>query len=142
MSVFGLGNFEQPAFHGSIDLDRGRARGLPIGGWVDIALRGRTLSIRDGIASLGGTYGRLGGRIDNIGGPDFRYDLDAGIALGDVGGLIDDLRLPLRYADGSFAARVQIAGGIAGMQILGTVAAPEGSYNGLAFRDGAGRLGL
>jgi len=142
VSVFGLGNFERPAFHGSIDLDRGRALGLPIGGWVDITLQGRTLSIRDGIASLGGTYGRLGGRIDDLGGPDFRYDLDAGVALGDVGGLIDDLHLPLRYAEGSFAARVQIAGGAAGPQIAGTVLAPEGSYNGLAFRDGAGRLAV
>ena len=142
VSVFGLGNFDRPEFHGSIDLDRGRARGFPIGGWVDIALDGRTLSIRNGIASLGETYGRLGGRIDDVGGPNFRYALDAGVDLGDVGELIGDLRLPLRYADGSFAARVQIAGGPAGPTIAGTVQAPEGSYNGLAFRDGAGRMSV
>jgi hypothetical protein len=142
VSVFGLGNLERPAFHGSIDLDGGMAQGFPIGGWVDIALDRRTLSIRDGIASLGGTYGRLGGRIDDIGGANFRYDLDAGVALGDVGGVIRDLRLPLRYAEGSFAARVQIAGGAAAPAIAGTVFAPEGSYNGLAFRDAAGRLAV
>ena len=140
VSVFGLGNFERPEFHGSIDLDRGIARGYPLGGWVDIALDRRTLSIRDGIASLGDTYGRLGGRIDDIGSPDFRYDLDAGVALGDVGDLIDDLRLPLRYADGSFAARVHIFGGSSAPAIAGTVVAPEGSYNGLPFRDAGGRL--
>jgi len=142
VSVFGLGNLDRPAFHGSIDLDRGRAMGLPIGGWVDIALSGRTLSIRDGIAALGDTYGRLGGRVDDIGGANFRYDLDAGVALGDVGGLISDLHLPLRYAEGSFSARVQIAGGASAPSVEGTVVAPEGSYNGLAFSDGAGRLSV
>ncbi len=42
VSVFGLGNLDRPDFHGSIDLDRGRAMGFPVGGWVDIALTGRT----------------------------------------------------------------------------------------------------
>jgi hypothetical protein len=142
VSVFGLGNFDRPAFHGSIDLDRGVALGYRLGGWVDVALDGHTLSIRDGIASLGATYGRLGGRIEGIGSPGFRYDLDAGVALGDVGDIIDDLHLPLRYADGSFAARVHIFGGSAAPAIAGTVVAPEGSYNGLHFRDAAGRLAM
>jgi len=140
VSVFGLGNLSQPSFHGSIDLERGSALGLPIGGWVDIGFTGRTLRIRDGIAELGQTYGRLGGRIDDIGGPDFRYDLDAGVRLGDLGSLISDLHLPLRYADGSFAARVRISGNAAGPTVNGTVRAPEGSYNGLAFRDAGGLI--
>jgi hypothetical protein len=142
ISIFGLGNFDRPAFQGSIDLDSGAARGIPIGGWVDIALDRQTLSIHDGIASLGSTYGRLGGRIDDIGGADFRYKLSAGVGLGDIGGLIGDLRLPLRYTDGSFAARVQISGGAAEPSVAGTVQVPEGSYNGLAFRAGAGRLAV
>jgi hypothetical protein len=142
VSIFGLGNFERPEFHGSIDLDRGTALGYALGGWVDIALDRHTLSIRDGIASLGSTYGRLGGRIDDIGSPDFRYDLDAGVALGDVGDVIRDLHVPLRYADGSFAGRVHIFGGSAAPAIAGTVVAPEGSYNGLSFSDAAGRLAV
>lgn len=142
VSVFGLGNLDRPAFHGSIDLDRGRALGFPIGGWVDIALAGRTLSIRDGIAALGGTYGRLGGRVADIGGANFRYDLAAGVPLGDVGGLVRDLHLPLRYAEGSYSARVQIAGGLSALAVSGTVDAPEGSYDGLAFRAGGGRLSV
>lgn len=142
VSVFGLGNLSQPSFHGSIDLDRGSALGYPIGGWVDIGFTGRTLQIRDGIAALGQTYGRLGGRIDDIGGPDFRYDLNAGVGLADLGSLISDLRLPLRYADGSFAAQVRISGGAVGPNVNGTVSAPEGSFNGLAFRDAGGLLSV
>lgn len=140
VSVFGLGNLQRPSFHGSIDLDGGAARGYPIGGWVDVDFSGRTLNVRDGIAAIGGTYGRLGGQIASIGTPEFRYDLDAGVTLGDVGRLIADLRLPLRYADGSFAAQVHIAGGGSAPTIAGTVTAPEGSYNGLSFRDAGGRL--
>jgi hypothetical protein len=140
VSVFGLGSIARPSFHGSIDLDNGSAHGYPIGGWVDIALRGRTLDVRDGIAAIGSTYGKIGGRIAAIGTPEFRYDLDAGVQLGDVGRLIHDLRLPLRYAEGSFAAQVHVAGGSAAPTIAGTVVAPEGSYNGLAFRDAGGAL--
>jgi hypothetical protein len=140
VSVFGIGNLERPAFRGSIDLDAGAALGFPIAGWVDIAFDRRTLSVRDGIASIGGTYGRLGGRIDDIGTPAFNYDLDAGVALGDVGELVTDFRLPVRYAEGSFDARVQIVGGSATPTIQGTVHAPEGSYNGLAFSNARGRL--
>ena len=140
VSIFGLGDFTRPEFHGSIDLDRGSALGYSLGGWVDIALDRHTLSVRDGIAALGATYGRLGGRIDGIGSPDFRYSLDAGVPLGDVGDVIRDLHLPLRYADGSFAARVHIFGGNTAPAVAGTITAPEGSYNGLSFRDAAGRL--
>jgi hypothetical protein len=142
VSVFGLGDFSQPSFHGSIDLDRGRALGYPIGGWVDIGFTGRTLQIHDGIAALGQTYGRLGGRIDDIGEPGFHYDLNAGVGLGDLGSLISDLHLPLRYADGSFAAHVRISGGATGPAVNGAVEAPEGSYNGLAFRDARGLLSV
>jgi hypothetical protein len=140
VSVFGVGNLERPAFRGSIDLDDGAALGFPIAGWVDIAFDRKTLSVRNGIASIGGTYGRLGGRIEGIGTPSFSYDLDAGVPLGDVGELVRDFRLPLRYAEGSFDARVRIVGGSTAPTIEGTVHAPEGSYNGLAFNDAGGRL--
>ena len=142
VSVFGLGDLQAPAFHGSIDLAGGAALGYPIGGSVDIDLRGRTLDVRNGIAAIGTTYGSLDGRIAAIGTPQFRYDLDAGIRLGDVGPLIRDLRLPLRYAYGSFAAQLHVAGGSSAPMISGSVSAPEGSYNGLSFRDAAGKLAI
>jgi hypothetical protein len=85
ISVFGLADLARPAFHGSIDLADGRALGYRVGGWVDVALTGRTLRVGDGEADVGGTYGRLGGRVEGIGEPDFRYDLDANVPLGDVG---------------------------------------------------------
>lgn len=142
VSAFGLADLQRMTFHGSIDLARGLALGYPIGGWVDIALAGRTLDIRDGIVGLGDTYGRLGGRVDGIGGASFRYDLDADVALGDLGEMIRDLRLPLRYAAGSFAARVNVAGGNGPPEIAATFDAPEGSYHGLAFRDAGGRFSM
>jgi hypothetical protein len=141
VSVFGLADLTHPAFRGSIDLSNGVALGYPVGGWVDVALAGGILTVRDGIAGLGGTYGRLGGQVAGLGGPGFRYDLDAGVLLGDVGGLVRDLRLPLRTAAGSFAAQIDVRGG-AGVRpaVEAVFQAPEGSYNGLAFRAAAGRL--
>jgi autotransporter translocation and assembly factor TamB len=141
VSVFGLADLGHPAFHGSIDLSNGVAMGYPVGGWVDVALAGGALTVHDGFAGLGGTYGRLGGRVAGIGGPDYRYDLDAGVLLGDVGGLVHDLRLPLRTAAGSFAAQIDVRGGAAGgPAVVAVFGAPEGSYNGLAFSAAAGRL--
>lgn len=141
VSVFGLANLEHPAFRGSIDLSGGVAMGYPVGGWVDIALFGGTLVVRDGIAGLGGTYGRLGGQVEGIGGAGFRYDLGAGVPLGDVSGLVRDLRLPLRTAAGSFSAQINARGTARGLPSIQAVfQAPEGSYSGLAFRAAEGRL--
>jgi hypothetical protein len=141
VSVFGLADLAHPAFRGSIDLSNGVALGYPVGGWVDVALAGGKLTVRDGIAGLGTTYGHLGGQIAGLGGPHFRYDLDAGVLLGDVAGLVHDLRLPLRTAAGSFAAQIDVRGNAASAPAVEAVfQAPEGSYNGLAFRAAEGRL--
>jgi hypothetical protein len=142
VSIYGLADLQQPSFRGSIDLTGGKALGYSVAGSVDVALAGRTLNVEDGIAGLGGTYGRLGGQVDAIGGAGFRYDLHAGVPLGDLGGIIHDLRLPLRYAAGSFAANLELRGGKGPPEIEGTFQAPEGSYNGLAFRDASGRLSI
>jgi hypothetical protein len=142
VSAFGLADLGRASFHGSIDLDDGRALGYPVGGWVDVAFAGGSLDIQDGIAGLGRTYGRLAGRVDGIGGRGFRYDLDAAVRLGDLGEMIRDLRLPLRYAAGSFAANVKVTGANGPPEIAATFDAPEGSYHGLAFRDASGRFSM
>ncbi len=142
VSVFGMADLARPSFQGSIDLAGGRALGYPIGGWVDVTVADGSLAIRDGIAGLGRTYGRLGGQVDAIGSPAFRYALDAGVPLGDLGEAIRDLQLPLRYTAGSFAAQLHVAGGNGPPQVEATFNVPEGSYNGLAFRDAGGRLAL
>jgi hypothetical protein len=143
VSIFGLAGFAGPSFTGSVDLDHGIARGgYPVDGWADLDLAGPTLGIRDGIGALGTTYARIGGRLENLGSAAPHYALGANVALGDVASLTRDLRLPVNDAEGSFAAAVRVAGSGGAPEIVGSVAAPEGSYNGLNFEAAAGRFAL
>ena len=143
LSVFGVADFRGPTFTGSVDLEHGRAQGgYPVDGWADLALAGPTLAVRDGIAGLGSTYGRIGGRLDDIGSAAPRYALSANVPLGDAAALARDLRLPVANVEGSFAATVRVAGAGGAPQIAGTVDAPEGSYNGLNVQAAGGRFVL
>ncbi len=143
VSVFGLADSRGPSFEGSVDLAGGRTRGgYPVNGWADLVIAGPTLGVRDGIAGIGSTYARIGGRLDDIGSKAPVYALAANIPLGDVAGLARDLRLPVRNAEGSFAATVRVSGAGGLPHIAGTVDAPEGAYNGLDFADAGGRFTL
>jgi hypothetical protein len=143
LSVFGVAGFRGPTFTGSVDLAGGTAPGgYPIDGWADLALDGPVLGVRDGVGAIGATYARIGGRVADLGAAAPRYALAAAVPLGDVGTLARDLRLPLANAEGSFAAIVRVAGAGGAPQLVGTVDAPEGSYNGLNFTDAAGRFVL
>ncbi len=141
VSVFGLADLRGPTFDGSVDLARGVTQGgYAVDGWADLAVAGSTLTVRDGIAGLGSTYARIGGRLDDIGAPAPAYALAAHVALGDVGALAGDLQLPIHSAAGSFGATVRVAGSGARPEVVGTVDAPEGSYNGLNFTNAGARF--
>ncbi len=143
VSLFGLAAFAGPSFTGSVDLAGGVAPGgYPVGGWADLALVGPRLGVRDGVGAIGMTYGRIAGRLDGLDSAAPRYALSAAVPLGDVATLAHDLRLPVRYAEGSFAANVRVSGAGAEPEVSGAVTAPEGAYNGLSFVDGSGRFAL
>ncbi|HEY0615059.1 MAG TPA: translocation/assembly module TamB domain-containing protein [Candidatus Elarobacter sp.] len=126
-----------PAYDGLVTLDDGIAAGYPVSGGADLALNDGTATIRAGVAAFGKTYGRFDGRVLGIGtsGAAPAYDLNAQVPIGDVGEVRRTLRLPVRYLEGSFSAGVRVRGNGARPRIAGDVAVPEGSYNGLAFRD-------
>ena len=140
LSFYGLADIRghAPAFDGLVSVERGMAAGYPISGGADLALADGTASIRSGVAALGATYGSFDGRVLGIGssGPNaLAYDLNARVPIGDVGEVRRALKLPVKYLEGSFSADVRVRGNGARPRIAGGVALPEGSYNGLAFRD-------
>ena len=140
LAFFGLADIRgsTPAFDGLVSLDRGFASGFPISGGADLLLAGGSAQIRSGVAAFGTTYGTFDGRVGGIGssGPNaLAYDLAAHVPIGDVGEMRRALRLPVKYLDGSFSAQVSVRGNGARPRVSGGVAVPEGSYNGLAFRD-------
>ncbi|MEA2687858.1 MAG: translocation and assembly module TamB, partial [Candidatus Eremiobacteraeota bacterium] len=140
LSLYGLADIRghAPSFDGLVALDRGMAAGYPVSGGADLALANGTASIRSGVAALGSTYGTFDGRVDGVGATGagaLAYDLDARVPIGDVAEMRRALRMPVKYLEGSFSARVRVRGNGARPRVAGDVAVPEGSYNGLAFRD-------
>jgi hypothetical protein len=142
LSVFGRANFTGPRFAGTVDLADGSASGYPVAGWADLNVQGGTVTIPAGEAALGTTYASIGGHLAGLGSTAPRYDLTADVPLGDVGAVAHDLRIPLPYVEGSFAARVTAAGSGAAPDLTGSVRVPEGSVNGLSFRDAGGRISV
>ncbi len=140
LAFYGLADVrgKTPSFDGLVALDGGVAAGYPISGGADLALSGGTARIRAGVGAFGATYGTFDGSIGGVGssGPNaLAYDLAAHIPIGDVGEVRRVLRVPVKYLEGSFAADVRVRGNGAHPRVAGGVAVPEGSYNGLAFRD-------
>jgi hypothetical protein len=129
-----------PRFDGSLGLFNGVAGGYPVSGGARVAFDGTTAAVQAGVAALGATYGSFGGAIDSVGTPAMAYDLDARVPFGDVGEMRRALRLPLQALEGSFSANVRVRGSGARPQLAGDVRAPEGSFNGLAFRDAEATL--
>jgi len=147
LTLFGVADLRgaEPSFDGVVALQDGVASGLPISGGVDVALAGGRARVRDGVGELGTTYANFAGQVDGIGqsGPTaLAYDLAGDVPIGDVAVLQRTLRLPVKYLEGSFAAAVRVRGYGAQPSVSGEVTVPEGSYNGLSFRDGRAAVTL
>jgi hypothetical protein len=129
-------------FDGTIAIAGGRARGYGVAGDARIRLVGPHAQIVAATAALGGTYGTLGGTIDGIGNGSLHYDLDARVPLGDIDRLRGDLAIPVRHLAGTFGAKLHVHGAGTRPFVDGRIDAPEGTYNGLAFRDAGARIVL
>lgn len=142
LALFGVADLRgtAPRFDGSLGLFDGLAGGYPISGGATVAFDGSTAAVRTGIAALGATYGDFSGAIDSVGTAAMAYDLNARVPFGDVGEIRRALKLPLKTLEGSFSADVRVRGYGPRPQLAGDVSAPEGSYNGLAFRDAQATL--
>lgn len=130
-----------PRFDGVVTVSDGSAAGYPVSGGADLSLAGSTVTLRDGVAGLGTTFGSFAGTVAEIGRAN-RYDLNASIPIGDVEQVRTALHLPLRTLYGSFAADLRVRGAGAAPALSGNVAVPEGSYNGLDFRDARAGVAL
>jgi len=140
LTVFGRADLRaEPRFDGLVAVSGGRAAGYPVSGHAVVDLAGREARIGRGVAAVGSTYGDVDGRVSGIGLGD-AYDLQAWVPIGEIAEVARTAHLPVRWLEGSFTAQTHVGGAGARPLIAGTVAASEGSYNGLAFRDASARL--
>ena len=98
---------------------------------------GDTLTLRDALVRAGPAVGSLDGRVDGLRADPAaaRYTLDAHVRQADVAALARIAKSPLQYPEGSLDADVVVAGTGASPSLAGRVAIPEGSLNGMRFRD-------
>jgi translocation-and-assembly-module (TAM) inner membrane subunit TamB-like protein len=147
LSLFGVADLRgrAPRFDGVVGLVDGVAAGLPVSGDADLVLSGGTARIRSGVAALGKTYGTFAGAVGGVGATGagaLAYDLNADVPIGDVAEVRHVLRLPVKYLEGSFSAALRVRGSGARPNVGGDVTVPEGSYNGLSFRDARAGIAL
>ena len=142
LSLFGVADLRgAPRFDGTVALEHGRVHGYPVAGIGDVALNADTAYVRQGTGALGKTYGSFSGGINGLG-STMGYDLHAKVAAGDIGEVRGVLRIPVRYLDGSFSADLRVRGSGVHPIVDGAVRVPEGSYNGLDFRDAGANVAL
>jgi hypothetical protein len=144
VSAYGVADLRgsAPRFAGTIAVADGRANGYAVAGDAQIDLAGSRTRISAATGALGSTYGSIGGSIEGIGARALRYDLNARVPLGDIDLLRRDLKLSVRHLAGTFGADLHVHGSGARPFVEGRVEAPEGVYNGLAFRAAEANIGL
>jgi len=120
-----------------------RFAALPVSASGTVNVRGDRLTLTDGqIAAGSAVVASLDGRIDGVRTDpgNAAYVFDAKLRQADVATLARVARAPLRYPEGTLDADVRVAGSGRTPRLSGRLALPEGSLNGLGFRDASVRI--
>ena len=135
------GTLAAPRADASAIVANGRVAGtIPVGGDFALAYAGDRLGLDGSLLRFGGAYATLDGSIAGLARARPRYDLQSRVRAADFGDLAAILDVPVPYLVGSFDANLGIHGAGTTPQVIGDVAIPEGSVNGLAFKHGFVRL--
>ena len=138
------GTPSSPRVAGTVVIAGGRYRNFDVNGNAGLAYENGTLNVRDAAVAIGPLFVAVAGTIDGLSprGPFApRYDLAAQLHSSDVSSLVATIA-PQKAAlvQGSIDADLRVGGRGTAPSFAGRVNAPEGSINGLSFRDFAGSL--
>ncbi len=137
------GSIRAPRVTAGVVLDDGRFRQLDIGASTLLAFANGRLEVRDGLVQAGPAVATLHGDASGLAGGNMRdahYEFDARMRDADVASLASVARASLPYPAGTLDADLHVSGEGSAPFIAGLVALPEGSINGLPFRDASVRL--
>jgi hypothetical protein len=129
-----------PTFNGAVAINGGRVAHFPVTGNGDVRLSGDAVALERVVTEFGGTYARVDGTIGSLSSGSPAYGLDATVPAARVARALRTFGIPNYMTDGSFNARLHIAGRSAQPDIFGSVGVPAGEVNGLPFIDGTARL--
>ncbi|MBV8491010.1 MAG: translocation/assembly module TamB domain-containing protein [Candidatus Eremiobacteraeota bacterium] len=131
-------SLRSPSLAGTLLVQSGRIAGYPVAGALDVALRDGLIAIDDGAGQVGPAFVTAQGTVGRVAGATFEpaLDLDATMRTADAHALLAMVQPRAAHAIvGSVDATVHVSGTQSAPAITGTIDAPEGSINGLAFRD-------
>ncbi|MBV8530518.1 MAG: hypothetical protein JO104_04315, partial [Candidatus Eremiobacteraeota bacterium] len=129
-----------PSFTGGVAIDNGRLANFAIKGNGDVRLAGDAVSLHRIVAALGGTYSHVDGSIGALSSGSPVYSLDADVPAARIAPALHAFGIPNYMMDGSFNARLHIAGRSVAPVIGGQIGVPAGVVNGLPFVDGSATL--
>lgn len=133
------GTPQKPRLSGSVVVAGGRYRDFDLNGAAAVGFAGDTLHLRDAAVALGPLFVAASGTVTNLlphGAFAPSYQLATELHSSDVSSLVAEVQprvAPL--VQGSVDAKLDVHGTGAHPSFAGTVNAPEGSVNGLAFRN-------
>ncbi len=133
------GSPQAPRVAGTVVVAGGRYRDFTVNGNAGLAYAGGTLYVHDAAVAVGPLFAGVAGTIAGFtfgGANAARYDLATQLHTSDVGGLLASVYPKAPWPiQGSVDADVRVRGTGTTPEVSGAIAAPEGSVNGLAFRD-------
>jgi len=138
------GTTASPRAVGTVVVAGGRYRHFSVNGNAELAFAGGTLEVRDAAAVVGPLFVAAAGTVTNLqpqGTFAPRYDLTTQLHSSDVRALLAVVRPDAAaLVQGSIDADLRVWGSGLVPSFAGTMNAPEGSVNGLSFRDFSGAL--
>lgn len=134
------GSLRAPQIRGAAVVQNLHAGRYPVSGGTAFAYGGNALHVDNALLGVGPAYVTVDGNVGGLAmGAPFHpvYDLRAGTRAADVHELaaLASPALARRYLEGSVDATVLVTGSGSAPVIAGTLDAPEGSINGLGFRN-------
>ena len=129
-----------PTFDGGVAVERGGIAHFALTGNGDVRVAGDAVSLRRVLGALGTTYARVDGRIAGLTTGSPEYALDAYVPAANIAPALQSFGLSNYMTDGSFNARLHIAGESLAPKVSGHVGVPAGDVNGLPFVDGSALL--
>ncbi len=129
-----------PAFSGGVAVDAGRMAHFALTGNGDVRVSGDAVSLARILGAVGATYARIDGRIAALTSGSPAYALDAYVPAAQISPALRSFGLPTYMTDGSFNARLHIAGRSVAPKVSGRVGVPGGEVNGLPFIDASALL--
>ncbi|HMD03111.1 MAG TPA: hypothetical protein VKG44_09140, partial [Candidatus Baltobacteraceae bacterium] len=129
-------------FDGGVALANARVDRFALAANGNVHLNGTRLDVQAGQATVNGAYGTADGEIGGIGTTSLRYDVGLHVRDAPLAPFARQVLPQRRDIAGTLSADLRVSGSGQRPAVAGTLALPEGSFQGQPFRDARVALGI